>query len=110
MKDVNWQCRQKGWELEVQCRACLIQQGAAERPGQYREGPELLPNPAVFLLFPSLHFFFKKGFIYILFCLFLDRVSLCSSSCPGTHSVDGSGLRFTEIHLLVLELNAHHYT
>jgi hypothetical protein len=25
-------------------------------------------------------------------CLFRDRVSLCSSGCPGTHSVDQPGL------------------
>jgi hypothetical protein len=31
---------------------------------------------------------------FVLFCLdfFLDRVSLCSPGCPGTHSVDQAGL------------------
>jgi hypothetical protein len=30
---------------------------------------------------------------FVLFCfVFRDRVSLCSSGCPGTHSVDQAGL------------------
>jgi hypothetical protein len=29
---------------------------------------------------------------YFVFCFFLDRVSLCSPGCPGTHSVDQAGL------------------
>ncbi|XP_060244118.1 poly(A) polymerase alpha isoform X7 [Meriones unguiculatus] len=32
----------------------------------------------------------------------LDRVSLCSLGCPGTPSVDQTGLEFTKIHLLCL--------
>jgi hypothetical protein len=28
----------------------------------------------------------------VLFLFFRDRVSLCSSGCPGTHSVDQAGL------------------
>ena len=41
---------------------------------------------------PFLHFF---CFIFgVLFCfVFWDRVSLCSSGCPGTHSVDQAGLK-----------------
>jgi hypothetical protein len=31
-------------------------------------------------------------FIYLFNLLFLDRVSLCSPGCPGTHSVDQAGL------------------
>jgi hypothetical protein len=31
--------------------------------------------------------------------LFQDRVSLCSPSCPRTHSVNQAGLELTEIHL-----------
>jgi hypothetical protein len=34
-----------------------------------------------------------------LFCfvLFWDRVSLCSSGCPGTHSVNQAGLRLRDL-------------
>jgi hypothetical protein len=37
----------------------------------------------------------------ILFLLFVfwDRVSLCSSGCPGTHCGDQAGLKLKEIHL-----------
>ena len=31
----------------------------------------------------------KHLFVY----LFIDRVSLCTSGCPGTHSVDQAGLK-----------------
>jgi hypothetical protein len=31
--------------------------------------------------------------ILFLFLFFLDRVSLCSPGCPGTHSVDQAGLK-----------------
>jgi hypothetical protein len=35
-----------------------------------------------------------RVFLVCLFvCLFVDRVSLCSPGCPGTHSVDQAGLR-----------------
>ena len=38
--------------------------------------------------------------VVVLFCFFLDGVSLCNSpSCPETHSVDQAGLKLTEIHL-----------
>ena len=37
-------------------------------------------------------FLFVCLFCFILFCLFCDRVSLYSSGCPGTHSVDQAGL------------------
>jgi hypothetical protein len=30
---------------------------------------------------------------------FSDRVLLCSSGCPGTHSINQAGLELTEIHL-----------
>jgi hypothetical protein len=31
------------------------------------------------------------------FLLFQDRVSLCSSGCPGTHSVDQDGLELKNL-------------
>ena len=31
-------------------------------------------------------------FVCLFVCLFRDRVSLCSSGCPGTHSVDQASL------------------
>jgi hypothetical protein len=38
--------------------------------------------------------FFNKFFV----CLFFrDRVSLCSSGCPGTHSVDQAGLELRNL-------------
>ena len=50
-----------------------------------------------FILFFSVLFCFG-GFFVVVFCCFLvflvfqDRVSLCSPDCPGTHSVDKTGL------------------
>jgi hypothetical protein len=35
-------------------------------------------------------------FCFVLFLLFLDRVSLCSPGCPGAHSVDKAGLKFRD--------------
>uniref|UniRef100_A0A8C6I9J9 Translationally-controlled tumor protein n=1 Tax=Mus spicilegus TaxID=10103 RepID=A0A8C6I9J9_MUSSI len=32
------------------------------------------------------------SFLFFFFLVFRDRVSLCSSGCPGTHSVDQGGL------------------
>jgi len=32
------------------------------------------------------------SFIHSFICLFRDRVSLCSSGCPGTHSIDQASL------------------
>ena len=32
-------------------------------------------------------------FFVLFFVFFLDRVSLCSPGCPGTHSVDQDGLK-----------------
>jgi hypothetical protein len=34
-------------------------------------------------------------FVVVLF-FFLDRVSLCSPGCPGTHSVDQAGLELRD--------------
>jgi hypothetical protein len=48
--------------------------------------PERLAQPAFFFYF-ILFFFFVFYFL-----VFRDRVSLCSSGCPGTHSVDQAGL------------------
>jgi hypothetical protein len=31
---------------------------------------------------------FLFGWVFVCFCFFQDRVSLCSPGCPGTHSVD----------------------
>jgi hypothetical protein len=35
---------------------------------------------------------FLGFFFFFFFLAFQDRVSLCSSGCPGTHSVDQAGL------------------
>jgi hypothetical protein len=45
------------------------------------------------LLIPSLLFFFF--FCFVLF--FRDRVSLYSLGCPGTHSVDNTGLELRNL-------------
>jgi hypothetical protein len=36
---------------------------------------------------------------FVLFCflVFQDRVSLCSPGCPGTHSVDQTGLKLRNL-------------
>ena len=36
-------------------------------------------------------------FIFYLFFFFLDRVSLCSPGCPGTHTVDQDGLELRDL-------------
>jgi hypothetical protein len=36
-------------------------------------------------------------FVWPVGLVFQNRVSLCSPSCPGTHSVDQAGLELTEI-------------
>jgi hypothetical protein len=42
-------------------------------------------------------FVFFVFFVVFLFCFVLrDRVSLCSSGCPGTHSVDQAGLELRD--------------
>jgi hypothetical protein len=41
-------------------------------------------------------FFFTKYFCFVLFC-FLDRVSLYSPGCPGTHFVDQAGLQLRNL-------------
>jgi hypothetical protein len=35
-------------------------------------------------------------FIYLFVCLFIDRVSLCSSGCPRTLYVDHTGLELRD--------------
>jgi hypothetical protein len=57
------------------------------------------PRSAMFFLF-----FFNLFFVYLRFacfgfCLFVfrDRVSLCSSGCPGTHFVDQAGLKLRNL-------------
>lgn len=42
----------------------------------------------------------SSGFFFV--ALFLDRVSLCSPSCPGTHPVEQAGLDLKEICLTLL--------
>jgi hypothetical protein len=32
-------------------------------------------------------------FVFVVFVVFQDRVSLCSPGCPGAHSVDQAGLK-----------------
>jgi hypothetical protein len=40
----------------------------------------------------------KKFFFFLfLFLVFQDRVSLCSSGCPQTHSVDQAGLELKDL-------------
>jgi hypothetical protein len=39
----------------------------------------------------------KLNLFFFFFLVFLDRVSLCSSGCPGTHSVDQSGLELRNL-------------
>jgi hypothetical protein len=34
----------------------------------------------------------QHGYVIFFFLVFRDRVSLCSSGCPGTHFVDQAGL------------------
>jgi hypothetical protein len=42
--------------------------------------------------FAIVFYFILFYFILFYFIYFLDRVSLCSPGCPGTHSVDQAGL------------------
>ena len=41
----------------------------------------------------SASYFILFCFVLFYFLVFRDRVSLCSSGCPGTHSVDQAGLK-----------------
>jgi hypothetical protein len=50
------------------------------------EGYYWLASPSLF----SLLFLFVC--LFFVFCFFRDRVSLCSSGCPRTHSIDQAGL------------------
>jgi hypothetical protein len=50
---------------------------------------EKLTLPCLIVFFS---FFFFCFVLFLVFCFFRDRVSLCSSGCPGTHSVDQAGL------------------
>jgi hypothetical protein len=51
-----------------------------------------------FLSWFVLGFFVCFGFFFV-FCFFFfrDRVSLCSSGCPGTHFVDQVGLEIRNL-------------
>jgi hypothetical protein len=42
-------------------------------------------------------FFILFYFLCFIFLVFRDRVSLCSSGCPGTHSVDQAGLKLRNL-------------
>jgi hypothetical protein len=46
-----------------------------------------------FVLFFWVFFFFFLVFVFV----FLDRVSLCSSGCPGIHVVDQAGLELRNL-------------
>ena len=55
----------------------------------------------------SLIYFLPSFFLFIFFlsCIFFwDRFSLCSSGCPGTHSVDQADLRLRDSQLLGLKM------
>jgi hypothetical protein len=45
---------------------------------------------------PHIHENREKGFLFLFFCFFRDRVSLCSLGCPGTHFVDQAGLELRD--------------
>jgi hypothetical protein len=51
-------------------------------------------NATLFLFFSLL---FSVLFCLVCFLLFRDRVSLCSPSCPGTHSLDQAGLKLRNL-------------
>jgi hypothetical protein len=69
------------------------------------EGVADASEPTLFL-FPS---FLGCLFVCLfVFLVFLDRVSLCSPGCPGTHSVDQAGLELRNLPaspFLFLDLN-----
>jgi hypothetical protein len=46
---------------------------------------------------PSLQPLIPAFLVFVLFCFFQDRVSLCSPGCPGTHSVDQAGLELRDL-------------
>ena len=50
------------------------------------------------ILIRQVSYLFNLFFGFIYFLVFLDWVCLCSSGCPGTHSVDQADLKLTEIH------------
>jgi hypothetical protein len=58
--------------------------------------------PFLFLPCLSIEFYFILFYLFIYLFVFQDGVSLCSPGCPGTHSVDQAGLKFTEICLPLL--------
>jgi hypothetical protein len=54
-----------------------------------------LPSAEITRLTLKIDFHYKYNnnyYYYYYFCFFRDRVSLYSSGCPGTHSVDQAGL------------------
>jgi hypothetical protein len=61
----------------------------------------LLPRCYLFLLCVFMVCLFVCLFVFI-FLVFRDRVSLCSPGCPGTHSVDQTGLELKKSACLCL--------
>ena len=58
----------------------------------------LIPSGGIFFPFVVVLFHFCYVFWFVLVLVYWDKVSLCSSGCPGTHSVDHQGgLKLTEI-------------
>ena len=61
----------------------------------------LSPSLAHTILKSHLHLSAQPLGVWQFFCLFVlffgDRVSLCSSGCPGTHSVDQAGLELRNL-------------
>jgi hypothetical protein len=51
----------------------------------------------VFVCLVGLVFVCLFVFLFVLFCFVWDRVSLCSPGCPGTSSVDQSGLELRNL-------------
>jgi hypothetical protein len=57
--------------------------------------PYLWPFNSVYLFICLFTYLFIYLFIYLL--VFQDRVSLCSSGCPGTHSVNQAGFKLRNL-------------
>jgi hypothetical protein len=63
---------------------------------ELNSGPlEASLQPPTFILFYFIYLFFCFLGVFLVF-FFQDRVSLCSSGCPGTHSVDQAGLELRD--------------
>ena len=65
----------------------------------------ILQSPNLFLITIWISIMSGSKGLWVVFYfgfVFRDRISLCSPICPGTHSVDQSHLRLTEIQLPLL--------